>query len=321
MLDLVLLHVDLDAADRIDDLRDALKADHRIVADVQVQIFVQHLHGLGRSAVGIGRVGLRIGPVPDIQVGVPVDAHQLDVTGLLIDGGDDHHVRAIVPLIKGPGDGVHAKDRDVPVARHRSRGHAVPDLLADGVRDVGKGEAIFLHTPDLGKEPHEREADDKDQDKKQDGKRPALSPAALRSPPPALIPLPGAGSAAFFFPHPALFPVIVIPGLLSAHILIFPIVISVVLLCIILAVRIIGVVVVPGLSGIPLISIAGFILICSGFVLVVPEPCIFLIFFSSLHLESAPCRMPCGIRNPAPFVSPQLYTGCQNNKRAQFETF
>ena len=89
-----------------------------VVGHVQVQVLVQSSDGLLRSAQGISLVDLVVlVPLADIQVGIPENGHQLDVSRILIDAGQHDDV-GIQALSYGAVPAVHAEDIEIPVSFH-----------------------------------------------------------------------------------------------------------------------------------------------------------------------------------------------------------
>lgn len=91
-----LIDVDVDAAERVDCLRESQETDRHEVRDVQVQVRVQHHDRLLGAARGVRRVALAVAVVSEIDVGVAVDRDDLHVARVLVDGGDHDRVASRV---------------------------------------------------------------------------------------------------------------------------------------------------------------------------------------------------------------------------------
>ena len=125
---LLLVNLDLYASQGVNGIGQALKPDRHKIDDVQVQVFVEHIDGLDRSAQGVGCVGLSQLAVPDIEEGIAEDGDQADLAGLVIDRADHHRVGPVVPLQKIAGPGIHAEEGDIAEAGHS---FVIDDLSGD----------------------------------------------------------------------------------------------------------------------------------------------------------------------------------------------
>ena len=105
------LHVD--AAENIDPVGDGFPVKGGIVLDLQVQVPVQRLYRIIRSAQHVGGIDLVVIVVPDVHVGIPVHGHQIDLSGIVIDIHQDIDV-GIVALAQGIVPAVHAEHRHGP---------------------------------------------------------------------------------------------------------------------------------------------------------------------------------------------------------------
>ena len=94
ILDFFFLHIDLHAAQLVDHFRHNAKVHGNVILDVQIQVPVQHIDGLLRTAKAVGRITLLQGSVANIQKGIPVYGNHLDLLGLIVQAGHNDGVRA-----------------------------------------------------------------------------------------------------------------------------------------------------------------------------------------------------------------------------------
>ena len=117
MLDLRLFHINLHSAQRVYQLDQAVEIDADILRDVQIQVRIQHENGLLRAAGRIGRVALVIGIVAQVEIGITINADQLHLVRILIDGSD-HDGIGTVTLLQIVVSGVYTEKRDIAVTLH-----------------------------------------------------------------------------------------------------------------------------------------------------------------------------------------------------------
>ena len=88
--------VQLDAAQGVHDLHQALHVYQRVLLNVQAKVFVDRADGQLRAAVHAGRVQLLPAVAGNLDPDIAHDRGQLDLVGPGIDGQHDHRVRAQV---------------------------------------------------------------------------------------------------------------------------------------------------------------------------------------------------------------------------------
>ena len=177
---LVAVDRQLDSPQEIHDIHHRVKVHGDEVLDIQVQVGVEHSHGLFRPARLVGGVRLIIGTVGLVQEGIPVNGTELQAFRVVIDRGDDDGVgaaREITGLmVIDPEQG----DRRIALEDlHRFRVQLVDlqlldlDLLAV---DLGGDLPLVAMDPD-----HHQEEDHDDLGQEQDELRYALSLFLLSS--------------------------------------------------------------------------------------------------------------------------------------------
>jgi len=115
----ILGHRDGNAADIVNKNGNRLEIDGQVIRNGKVQVRIQHGKELLDGSVAVGGIGfLEIVVVAvDVQVGIPVDGHQLDFPVVVVDAGNDHRVGiAEIKIIRIPC--VDAQKRNVRIALH-----------------------------------------------------------------------------------------------------------------------------------------------------------------------------------------------------------
>ena len=102
----------------VDAVGHRLPVEGHVVGHVQVQVLVEGCNGLLRSALGISLVDLVILVLfADIQVGIPENGYQLDISRILVDAGQ-HNDIGVQTLADGTVPSVHTEYIEIPVAFH-----------------------------------------------------------------------------------------------------------------------------------------------------------------------------------------------------------
>ena len=115
MYDLVLLHIDVNAAKCIDHVGHCREIHRNKVGDIQIQVFVQHADRTGRSAEIITLGRLAVFSVGIIQIRITVNRYQFDIFCLVVDARDQNGI-AVCFFVKAALSGIHTKQGDVCIA-------------------------------------------------------------------------------------------------------------------------------------------------------------------------------------------------------------
>ena len=169
----------IDASQTVNGISQAFKTDGDKAVDVQIQIGIEHGDRLLRPAVGIGRVGLAIRTVSQLQPCIPVNRDQFHLSGRLVNGAQDHGITAVIAGHQILFPGIHAENGDGGIVVHDPvRGRLAVDF---GIDPDG-----FQAAQQRG---HDSEtADHKDQHKDQQKPQHGMGPffRGIRSPFPPL---------------------------------------------------------------------------------------------------------------------------------------
>ena len=118
MLDLLGVYIDIDTAQTIDNFTQSLISYGYKIRNIHIQVHVQHLNCLLRSAVGVSCVSFLIRIGTDIQVGITIYADQLDITGIHVNTGDHNTVASAALVQLAFFCRIHTEQCDVHIALH-----------------------------------------------------------------------------------------------------------------------------------------------------------------------------------------------------------
>ena len=106
VLDLCVGQGDIQAAQKVDHGDQRIKIYGGIVCDIQIQAGIQHGNGLFRASVCVGGVCFGVGIVSNVQEGISIHRHQLNVLCIVIYTGNDDGIavfrtqfRVFVPVV------------------------------------------------------------------------------------------------------------------------------------------------------------------------------------------------------------------------------
>ena len=106
------------SAQNIDSVCHRLPAKGDILCNIQIQILIHGLQRLFRTAVGISRVEFPIRiAVINVQISIPVQRYQFDLSRILIDAADNIHIR-LIPRSHIRTSAVHTKHGNHAVTLH-----------------------------------------------------------------------------------------------------------------------------------------------------------------------------------------------------------
>ena len=118
MLDLLGVHINIDTAQTIDNFAQSLISYGYKIRNIHIQVHVQHLNCLLRSAVGISCVNFLIRIGTDIQIGITIYADQLDITGIHVNTGDHNAITSAALVQLAFLSRIYAEQCDVHIALH-----------------------------------------------------------------------------------------------------------------------------------------------------------------------------------------------------------
>ena len=144
ILPLIVLYIDVNAAQGVDGLDQGHKIYADIILDIQIQVGVQHFHSLLGSAVLVGRVTFAVGVVRPVQIGIAVYGHKLDLFGLVVDAGDDHGVASIACAQLADLTGINTKQGNIRIALQELGCILVHIFIDDHVADILTLELVKL---------------------------------------------------------------------------------------------------------------------------------------------------------------------------------
>ena len=117
MADFVIFYIDINAAERIDCIRQPCKTYRDKIRNIQIQIQIQHADCHFRPALCIGRVTFIIGIIAQIQISITEYGNKFAFSGILINGGNHNRIASGV-LCQRACRRIHAEQRDVPISLH-----------------------------------------------------------------------------------------------------------------------------------------------------------------------------------------------------------
>ena len=118
MADFVILHIDINAAERINCICQPCKTYRNEIRNIQIEIQVQHADCHLRPAFCIGRITFIIAVIAQIQISITEYGNEPAFPGILVNGCDHNRIASGI-LCQRTRRGIHTEQRNIPKALHR----------------------------------------------------------------------------------------------------------------------------------------------------------------------------------------------------------